>query len=179
MSVCFCDVPLGPGPLNQSPHLSEQVGRNQSPDPTKGSGSPEQCWRLVDPLLPKLLEKATSGPCALRQPNLVLEGLVEHTRHFSPSAENSLPRSSRTTPSPPSPVWVGECQSYFFFQLLSKTDPGDILSTSPAGTQCKLVSCFFPPVFSCFPDQDWLLDIFTFRRKCFLPVCLKKSWEYA
>lgn len=39
------------------PSFTEQVGRNQSPDPTKGSVCPEQCQSLVDPFLPKCLEK--------------------------------------------------------------------------------------------------------------------------
>lgn len=65
---CFWDVPLSPGLLNHPPVPSstEQVGRNQGPDPTTGLGSPEQGWSLIEQLLPKLPGRADRGSCAQR-----------------------------------------------------------------------------------------------------------------
>lgn len=94
--------------------FTEQVVRNQSPDPTKGSACPEQCQSLVDPFLPKCLEKQ---PVAHVRWDLVGWPRWRCQTLFS-TCRDYPSRSSRTTPSPPSPKRVGECQSHLL--LLSQ-----------------------------------------------------------
>ena len=119
-SPCFCDVLLGPGLLNHlpAPSSAEQVGRNQSPDPTMGSGSPEQCWSLFELFLsrwpgrpasgPRALKqpgpggRAARGPCALKQPG---PGKPEDADTCS-TCIGQAPQSSGGAP-PPSPMQVG------------------------------------------------------------------------
>lgn len=102
---------------------------------------------------------------------MALQDLAEHTRHFP--AENSVPEALEPHLPLPHQCWWGSVNPTSFFLSVNPTSfPPPLLEHNG-----KLISCFFSTcVQMCLPDQDWLLYIFTFRRQCFLPVCLKKSW---
>lgn len=146
-SSCFCDVLLGPGLLNHPPDPSsaEQVGRNQSPDPTMGSGSPEQCWSLFELFLSRWLGRAASGPHARKQPGpggRAASGICA-LKQPGPGKPEDADTCSTCIDQAPKKLWRytssltnaggGNVNSTVFFQ--GKIDSGDILPLSSAGTQ--------------------------------------------
>lgn len=141
-SSCFRDVLLGPGLLNHPPDPSsaEQVGRNQSPDPTMGSGSPEQCWGLFELFLSRWLGRAASGPHARKQPGpggRAASGICA-LKQPGPGKPEDADTCSTCIDQAPKKLWrytssLTNVNSTIFFQ--GKIDPGDILPLSSAGTQ--------------------------------------------
>lgn len=96
-------------------------------------------------------------------------------------ANNRLPRNSRITP-PPSPVCVGECQFHLLLPRENRFWGHSALSS--AGHYDKLLSGLLTrdvgPEVS--PRYNRLLYNLPSRRRCFRPVCLRKSqpmkqWE--
>lgn len=79
---------------------------------------------------------------------------------------------------------MGACQSYLFLHSQEKEFWGQcahLLCWAQLQAH-PLLGCTGIQNGPCLSDQHWLLLIFPSRRKCFLPVCLKKSqpikqWE--
>lgn len=176
---CFWDVPLSPGLLNHPPVPSstEQVGRNQGPDPTTGLGSPEQGWSLIEQLLPKLPGRADRGSCAQRhagpqKPEDARRFLCLQTTGSQETLESHLLL----------PQCVGECQFHLLLPRENRFWGHSALSS--AGHYDKLLSGLLTrdvgPEVS--PRYNRLLYNLPSRRRCFRPVCLRKSqpmkqWE--
>lgn len=100
-----------------------------SPDPTMGSGSPEQCWSLFELFLSRWPGRAASGPCALKQPG---PGKPEDADTCSTSIDQAPPKLWRCTSSLTN---AGGGNVNSTVSSHGKTDSGDILPLFSAGTQ--------------------------------------------
>lgn len=139
------------------PPFTEQVGRNQGQVPTKGSVCPEQCPSLVDPFLPKCLEKQPVAHVyrdLVGWPSWRCQTLFFYLQRIVPqeALEPHLPLLHQRGWGSVNPTSVS---------FLRKVDLGDILPTSSAGTQRQAHTLLFPTCSqTCFPDQARLVYIF-------------------